>query len=97
MRIEIVREAADRLSRQVWVLTFTTVHGNGAPALRLYEFDAETRATLRHKYRSTGQWAYEAWRRSSVKVADLPLPDDVIAEAKAQIVAAVGALEVERG
>jgi hypothetical protein len=99
MRIEVTREAPDRLSRQVWELWLVMGHDYALrpPRLLLDSYTVECRQTSRHRW-----WIARSYRRldrrdSSINAEAVPLPDDVIAEAKARICEAVMALEVVRG
>lgn len=83
----ITRESEDRLSRKVWKFRISTRAGSGARVdIHLNWYSEETRATTRHKFRAdvSGIWDSFDQRsyRSGIKAKDVPLPDDVIEEAK---------------
>lgn len=94
MRIEVVREAPDRLSRQVWDVRLDTERQ--ALRLHLMEYGDYTRPSARHGWRTKGYYSCIFRNSANLPADDVPLPDDVIAEAKARVVEAVQALEVTR-
>lgn len=93
-RVDVLREAPDRLTREHW--TFTTSAGVGTEriALQLEYYAPEQRATPRHKYQRRAfndRWdsADDRPYYSRIPRAAVPLPADVVAEAVERVRALV--------
>lgn len=84
--IEVERIEPDCLSRQVWRFHATTGYGSQPNILRVEYYGQEQRATKRHKWVSLPATRYTSFddRRynSGIAAKDVPLPDDVAAQAK---------------
>ena len=80
---EVTREAEDRLSDQLWRFH---AYSNGAGqdlVIQLSKYAVRSRPSTRHKMKVDGLWDSHDQRsyHSTIKAADVPLPDDVIQEA----------------
>lgn len=78
-RTEIIRESAEARARQVWVFNYF----DWAHALYLISYKSESRPTKRHNWRLGEYWFYLDERGSKIKAEAVPLPFDVMAEARA--------------
>jgi outer membrane receptor for ferric coprogen and ferric-rhodotorulic acid len=92
MRIEVIRESEDRLSDERWVFDVQSPMGaSDTLVMRLAAYQRRERATTRHKMQikdyGRAQWDLGDMRtyHSGIDRKDVPLPDDLIAEAKAKI------------
>lgn len=89
MRIEVIRQADDRLSQQVWVFRDERLgySSDNVIELKLVSYRAEVRPTPRHKMRTADKWDSMDERKyySSIARTDVPLPADVIEEAKLSV------------
>ena len=101
--MEIERVSQDGLSREVWRFGVFTPHfgRQGVINIVVENYGREARASTRHKFKSDPRWRFDSFdsRRynSGIDAADVPLPDDVIEEAKSRLVITVHRPEVERG
>ena len=95
MRVEIIRETDDGLRRQRWEFVYL-IEGYSFPRLTLNLWTEETRPSKRrriwersaegYKWRShNGTIHFYGFRRPA---AEVPMPDDVVAEARRIIEAA---------
>ncbi len=80
---EVIREAPDKLSDQMWRFY---AYSNGAGqdlVIRISQYAVRSRPSTRHKMKVIGLWDSHDQRsyHSTIKAADVPLPDDVIQEA----------------
>lgn len=83
-KIEVTRNSADGLARHVWIFDpwFHDALGVGPMTIRLNYWASETRATTRHKFRAQGKLYSQSDNHWGLKVLDVPLPADVVAEAR---------------
>jgi hypothetical protein len=85
-KIEVERADADGLSRQIWHFHLTTGFGSMSNVLRVELYASETRPTKRHKWVTLASKRYSSFDNrsyySGIKAEDVPLPDDVLTEAK---------------
>ena len=102
-RIEVERVESDGLSRQVWRFHSTSGFGSQPNILRVEYYGREQRASKRHKWVQREATRYSSYDHrayySGVAAKDVPLPDDVAAEAKdkfMQSVKVVGPIFEER-
>ena len=83
MRIEVKRQV-DSLNQHQWVFWVDKA------TIYLDSFRTLTRETTRHKLKVTGpRYDRIDQRYSTLQVSEVPLPDDVAADAKAQFCAKV--------
>ena len=100
--MEIVRMAEDRLSREVWRFEVYAPRfgARGAVNIICMAYGREQRKTTRHKFVSEPATRHSTSdpRRynSGIAAEDVPLPDDVIEEAKANLVINVYGPDVDR-
>lgn len=86
MTIEVVREAADRLSRERWLFQFFDKFSAGG-LLALDYYGRESRLTLRARYKATSAYNrldhgnFSRYGTERIVETDAPLPVDVMAEA----------------
>jgi hypothetical protein len=91
VRIEVTREAPDRLSDQVWQFSVSSDWSSDEVRLLLGYYARRQRATTRHKMKleagRPSQWDRTEQRsyHSGIEANDVPLPDDVKAEAIAAL------------
>lgn len=98
-RIEVIREAPDRLSEQVWQFSVSSDWSSDEVRLLLGYYARRQRATTRHKMKLVEAGRPSQWDRteqrsyySGIDAKDVPLPDDVKAEAIAALkIAVIGA------
>lgn len=90
-RYEIIREAADGLSRSVWIFWYF----DNRHALVLDSYVELSRPSRRHKYTISGKHYERLSHRDGANCGskECPLPEDVVNEARAKF---VEALAVER-
>lgn len=81
MSVEVIRMSNDRLSDQVW--TFYINAGSDTVTLKLSSYLIRERPTTRHKMKMIARWSYFDQRSyySSIAARDVPMPDDVRADA----------------
>jgi hypothetical protein len=97
--IEIIRQSDD-LNRQVWQFDFMDYYNKPLVVLNYYRL--QSRPTKRHNWRNSEYWE-RLGRGSSLKMDEVPLPDDVKQEAlqafmgQVRIVKDVGLREIARG
>lgn len=86
MSIEVTRTAEDGLSEQSWRFVIYADYTSKV-TLSLSSYHVLTRASPRHKMRIVSKWVRADQRSyfSDIKAADVPLPDDVVAEARAAL------------
>lgn len=89
--VEVERVAEDGLSRQIW--RFHVITGYGNTILRVEYYGRETRSSKRHKWITAPAKRYASFDprpyNSGIAAKDVPLPDDVAAEAKDRFMHAV--------
>ena len=89
--MKVTRVSEDKLSAQEWLFWLSDRHSStgGEIALRLNSYAELTRATPRHKFTVAKQgfarWSSFLKGGRGIKAADIPFPDDVVAEAKSRI------------
>lgn len=93
MIITVERESEGRLSICVWQFDLRIRCGD-AESIALTQYLDMSRPSRKHKYRSIRWWHYLDKRNSKIPRDQIPMPPDVVAEAKQQIVDAVQKLEV---
>ena len=81
IQIAVERQPTE-LTCERWVFNAFDVHQG--LELRLTAYLKMMRPTKRHKFTSVGSSNYDTYRRreATIKIEDVPLPDDVIVEAK---------------
>lgn len=100
--MEIERVSEDGLSREVWRFGVLTPHfgRQGVVNIIVEFYGKEVRASKRHKFVSDPRTRHctSDMRRynSGIDATDVPLPEDVIEEAKGRLVINVHRPEVDR-
>ncbi len=89
MNPEVIRIGKDGTSREVWHFDWPS-WGSG---VRLAYYVTEEKHPPQRKWRHTGYWSRYDHRSDTIKTP--PLPDDVVAEVKAQLKEAIDKLEVK--
>jgi len=77
-QIRVEREDNERLTKRRWQFQFDDRHAR----LVLSEYMEMARPTRRHDYRVDRGYFWSDHRNDTIALADIPLPDDVKAEAK---------------
>ena len=101
MKIERISE--DGLSREVWRFFVAAPRwGNDDQVNVILEYyGREARETKRHKFQAHAATRYSSSDtrayNSGIKAADVPLPENVIAEAKARVTVVVHGADADRG
>ena len=101
MKVEVVRESKDGLSRTRWTFDFYVESYCGGPRMRLDEYVEETRESKRKRSWSVAKLYYRigdtrCYRQEQmVQAKDVPIWSDVEQEAKRKIEKLVWAMEVE--
>lgn len=85
IHITVERLSDNDLKRQSWLFWFD----DSRSVLVLDEYRAETRHSKRHKWQSLSVFRRTDKRRNTTTVDDVPLPDDVEAQALKQFIAQV--------
>lgn len=84
--VEIVRHTPDELVRYVWSFCFF----EDRLFLCLNRYETQTRATRRHKFQRFGpHYDRHNERDSKLKEATVPLPDDVVADARNAVISKI--------
>ena len=79
------RMSEDYLSCEVWKFWFYDYYG----LLVLDYYAKMSRPTKRHKFRADEWWSRLDNRGSSLKIEDVPFPDDVTTEAREKFIAQI--------
>lgn len=95
-RIEVERISDDRLTREVWRFSPDCSYFSSEVDLRLNYYGTEQRETTRHKFKvnSRTRWDSSDQRsyNSGISAASVPMPADVVDEARRQVcIVVVGA------
>jgi hypothetical protein len=85
--MEVTRRSDDGLSEQFWRFAMWADHGGKKVVLSLADYQVRSRPSTRHKMKVDHKWSRMDQRsyHSDIKAADVPLPDDVVAEARAAV------------
>lgn len=81
--IEVTRESEDRLHDQYWRFEINSRIGSASITLHLSYYALRSRPSIRHKFREEANWDRSDRRqyRSSMTEDQVPIPEDVAAEA----------------
>lgn len=99
--MEVSRISEDGLSRQIWRFSVMAPHADtGAVHLIVKYYGLEKRPTTRSKFRADPATRYDFSDRrrynSGISDVDVPLPDDVAAEAAGMITVSVHPAATDR-